>query len=153
MSITLDSNIDIIVAEWEAKIYSQKNRQIKTRTPEDIAVIIRRYHEYDTGYRKLVGAFPIFYKDTIEEILKKYCHTFRDEAYEFVEDMKRQKKTLHNNNGMSKGKQFRLAMELPNNLNAILSMYSQKILKAPFPSEWWYKKIKEAMPICFVGSM
>src|SRR6056297_2301670 len=141
MSTTLQSEIDIIVAGWEAQIYSQKNRQIKTRTPNDIAVIIRRYHEYDTGYRKLVGAFPIYYKNTIDDILKKYCYTFRDEAYEFVEDMKVQSNNLHTSTVMSQGKQFRLSMELPRNLHAILSMYSQKILKAPFPSDWWYKRI------------
>lgn len=143
--------IDIIVAGWEAKVREQNSRVSKKRTPNDIAAIIRNYREFDTGFRKLYRAFPIFYKDTIEDILKKYCYAFAEEAHQYMNDLK--ERNLYNKGGMSKGKQFRLALELPANLNVILKQYSERIIKAPFPSPWWYKKIKESLPNAFVGSM
>jgi hypothetical protein len=154
MTAVIERKIEQIVKEWETQIRYQNSRPIKQNYPTDIAMIARNVREFPhTKTVQLEGAFPIFYKDQPEDVIKKYCNVFAEEAYSFMKQIENEKTMLVHENGMSVDGNFRVAFQIPENLNAILKNWSVRVLKRPFPSEWWMKKIREVMPACFIGNM
>ncbi len=149
--ITLNEAVEAQVAAWERTIKLQKMRVPPKRFPSDIAVVLKDMREYDTGGRKVMGAFPIFYKDNLEDILVKYKNVFAHEWIAFIGECKVQRSNLANASGMSKGKQFRFSHSLPINLHNIIRGWVENILHDTFPSKYWDKKLRELMPEIYVG--
>lgn len=148
-----DPGVKRAVAEWERQISAQQSRHIKERRPDDIAMIVRNVREYPNGINQLQGAFPIYYKDKLEDVLKKYINVFTEEAKAFLEELDVQKKLMHNASGMSELRTHRLGAVFPEKLYNILKWYGKRICKYDFFSPEGMHKVKAELPMCFIGNM
>ena len=145
--------IDLIIKEWEDQIKSQRIRADKRKMPSDIAMVAKNIREYPNGVKQTESAFPIYYGDKLGDVIRKYSNCFPEEAKFFVDQIKLEKSMLLNEKGMSMGKTQRLGAQIPEKLYAIIKWYGKHVAKYDFLSAEGLRKLKEELPICFIGSL
>lgn len=148
-----DLELQKSILEWKATIRKQQRRPAGERYPNDIGMIAQNTREYPNGIVQIYSAFPIYYKDKLEDVLRKYINCFPDEAIPFLEQVKAEKSQLSKESGMSELGGQRLGAVFPEKLYNIIKWYGKNIAKVDFFAPKEMKKIKELMPICFIGSL
>ena len=151
-SIILGNKIELAVKQWEDKISQQNARIIKKRYPDDIAIIIRNVREFGNGVNQLQGAFPIYYRDKISDVVEKYTNIFSEESKAFMDQMELEKSVM-NENGMSNLKSQRLGAVFPEKLYHILKAYGKKVAKVDFFTPTGMKLVKQELRGCFIGRL
>lgn len=122
--------------------------------PDTLTIVTNGDDQDPFNFDVVEGAFPIYKKDTLEDVLKKYGRVYALEITQFLRQWKFEQAVMHHKKGFSKGKQLRVAAKFPKNLKPILDT-CQHFGKCPkyFNNKKAMKKLKQLVPHCFVGSM
>jgi len=126
------TNAEQYAATWEADLWNRKGKMKRMRA------VIRDINPNG----ECIGAFPLYYDEPFEEVLKKYFSVFTKEAIEFKTQMKLEKSNTQNK-GMTK--QMRKVASFPPSLGALLKMFYPEYLEKQN-----YHKLRELIPTCFI---
>lgn len=103
---------------------------------------------------KVEGAFPIYKTDTLEKVFNKYLKVFAVEVKEFLDQWHAYQSVLHNEKGMSKSKNLRIAAKIPANMKSVLDV-CHFLGKCPqyTESKEAMKILKRLAPKLFIGNL
>jgi len=117
---------------WESDLWNRKGQVKRMRA------VIRDID--DDG--KVRGAFPLYYDEPFEDVLKKYFQVFTREATDFKKQMDLER-SMTENKGMTK--QMRKVASFPPSLASLLKLFFPEYLE-----KHNYYKLRNIIPACFI---